>query len=106
MFLEYVALASAAQEATWIRQLTAVLKNRPHETYIFLGQPICHLYDEEPSIPRSIQAHLDQVSFHQRSSQRGNCEAGVLPDEGDRCRHDDQRTVCEVEISGWSNYPP
>ena len=29
---EYVALASAAQEATWIRQLTAVLENRPQET--------------------------------------------------------------------------
>ena len=29
---EYVALASAAQEATWIRQLTAVLENRQQET--------------------------------------------------------------------------
>ena len=29
---EYIALASAAQEATWIRQLTAVLENRPQET--------------------------------------------------------------------------
>ena len=29
---EYVALASAAQEATWIRQLTAVLENCQQET--------------------------------------------------------------------------
>ena len=29
---EYVALASAAQEATWIRQLTSVLENRLQET--------------------------------------------------------------------------
>ena len=33
---EYVALASAAQEAIWMRQLTAVLENRPHKAAMLL----------------------------------------------------------------------
>ena len=50
---EYIALASAAQEAIWMRQLTTDLGNGPTGASVILKDNHCDLYGEEPAIPWS-----------------------------------------------------
>lgn len=71
---EHVALTSAAQEATWMRQLTAIVCRKHTMRTISLPSAWWR-----PSISWSIKAYLYQVSFHRDQVNKGTLELKYCP---------------------------
>ena len=63
---EYVAACSASCEAVWLQKLLFDLFDLQLEvTYIFCDNQELHEVFKEPSIPRQVEAHRDQVPLYQ-----------------------------------------
>ena len=75
---EYNALAAAAQEAIWLRQLTTDLNNGPVGAMVILedNHAGCNQHGQKPTVPWEKQTHCNQVPLHQGSRQQWEC--GIL----------------------------
>ncbi len=77
---EYVAMASAAQESVWLRQLTSTCRLTYSNVW---GQSICYRYDKESSIPWTWY----QTSLHSRTSDTRYDHSQILSNYRNSCWH-------------------
>ena len=80
---EYMALASAAREAMWLRQIVTDLKKSPTSPTVIYEDNL----QKESAISRSIKTHRNKILLHLRTSMQQTHRTEILPNHCYDRRH-------------------